>query len=252
MSVIVRILICLAILCVTPLFVRAEVSLNFNAGRQVATEAASAIASCRQTLLIVTPTLTARPLQEAVIEAIGRNVNVSIIFDKSAHPPDDYTTADLFSEWNAATYLLNHESLTDFSMVIDSITVLSAPAALINAREDSSRGHWVTIKDDPQAAGQLLNSFSTLLQRSQLLPAKRLRAFMVEAPKPAEDSTTVLPPVSSKPAEILTYVGNINTQVFHKSTCYSAKKLTHDNVEKSQTRDKFLKQGFTPCKRCNP
>lgn len=49
------------------------------------------------------------------------------------------------------------------------------------------------------------------------------------------------------------YVINENTKKFHKPNCKSAQKITSDNkLVLVENRNDLLKQGYSPCKSCNP
>ncbi len=53
----------------------------------------------------------------------------------------------------------------------------------------------------------------------------------------------------ANPTEI-TYIGNKNTQKFHRSDCSGLPK--RENAVSFSSRDEALSQGYTPCSRCNP
>ena len=48
------------------------------------------------------------------------------------------------------------------------------------------------------------------------------------------------------------YVGNLNTHIFHKSTCGSVGTMKDENKIIFEGRDAAINDGYTPCKRCNP
>lgn len=48
------------------------------------------------------------------------------------------------------------------------------------------------------------------------------------------------------------YCANINSKVFHKSDCSSAKKAKEENKLYSKNRTQLIEDGYTPCKQCNP
>ncbi|MGC8843490.1 MAG: thermonuclease family protein [bacterium] len=48
------------------------------------------------------------------------------------------------------------------------------------------------------------------------------------------------------------YVGNKSSMKFHKLNCPWAKRISEQNRVYFKTRDEAIKQGFTPCKVCNP
>lgn len=48
------------------------------------------------------------------------------------------------------------------------------------------------------------------------------------------------------------YCGNKNSKIFHTENCGSVKNMTESNKVYFSTRDEFVQNGYTPCKRCNP
>lgn len=48
------------------------------------------------------------------------------------------------------------------------------------------------------------------------------------------------------------YIGNLNTHIFHKSTCGSVGTMKEENKIIFEGRDAAINDGYTPCKRCNP
>ncbi len=49
-----------------------------------------------------------------------------------------------------------------------------------------------------------------------------------------------------------TYVASKKSQVFHKSTCSSAKRISPENLVHYKTRQDAINDGKRPCKSCNP
>ena len=60
----------------------------------------------------------------------------------------------------------------------------------------------------------------------------------------------VLPSVGREEAEEMTYIGNINSHVFHRETCGSLP--AEENRVYFDTREEAVAEGYTPCGRCNP
>lgn len=50
----------------------------------------------------------------------------------------------------------------------------------------------------------------------------------------------------------VSYIGNLNSHVFHYSDCSSVKKMSEKNKTVLSSKDDALNRSFTPCKRCNP
>lgn len=52
---------------------------------------------------------------------------------------------------------------------------------------------------------------------------------------------------------IVTYILNTNNKKFHKKTCSSVNEMKEENRETYEgTREDIVKQGYSPCGRCNP
>ena len=62
---------------------------------------------------------------------------------------------------------------------------------------------------------------------------------------------TARPPDTSAPTKD-TYVASKKSQVFHKSTCSSAKRILSENLVHYKTRQDAINDGKRPCKNCNP
>ena len=48
------------------------------------------------------------------------------------------------------------------------------------------------------------------------------------------------------------FVASKNSQVFHKASCQSAKRIAAGNLVSYATRDEAIAAGKKPCERCNP
>ena len=48
------------------------------------------------------------------------------------------------------------------------------------------------------------------------------------------------------------YVGSITTKKFHLKDCQWAQKMKEENKVYLSGYNEFIKQGYTPCKSCNP
>ena len=48
------------------------------------------------------------------------------------------------------------------------------------------------------------------------------------------------------------YISSKNSQIFHKATCSSAKRISSNNLVSYATRDEAIAAGKKPCERCNP
>lgn len=59
-------------------------------------------------------------------------------------------------------------------------------------------------------------------------------------------------PDRSEPNKAYKYMGNSNSMKFHLTTCTYAKKTSESNRVYFNSRDEAIKQGYVPCKVCNP
>ena len=58
---------------------------------------------------------------------------------------------------------------------------------------------------------------------------------------------------SAKEHASAVYILNTNTKKFHKPDCYSVKQMSSKNRKKYKgLRKKLIKDGYSPCKNCNP
>jgi len=73
-------------------------------------------------------------------------------------------------------------------------------------------------------------------------PKQQLRKTIIE--KDAK-------PVKKQDAEAK-FVASKSSQIFHKASCPSAKRISSNNLVSYATRDEAVAAGKTPCQRCNP
>lgn len=58
---------------------------------------------------------------------------------------------------------------------------------------------------------------------------------------------------SKKISKDTSYVINSNTKKFHLPSCYSVKKMSSKNTKTTKaSREELIKEGYSPCKNCNP
>jgi hypothetical protein len=76
----------------------------------------------------------------------------------------------------------------------------------------------------------------------------------VNQPRPQSRKASVdkdTKPVKQQAVEA-TFVASKNSQVFHKASCPSAKRISTGNLVSYATRDEAIAAGKRPCERCNP
>lgn len=58
--------------------------------------------------------------------------------------------------------------------------------------------------------------------------------------------------ISSSSDSSASYIGNLNSHKFHKSSCDEVKKMSSNNKVYFKTRSEATSQGYVGCKKCNP
>lgn len=75
----------------------------------------------------------------------------------------------------------------------------------------------------------------------------------VNEPEEATPANTVEEEPAEEEPEEITYILNTNTKKFHYPYCKSVKSMKDKNKrETTQSRDEIIRQGYDPCKNCNP
>lgn len=86
---------------------------------------------------------------------------------------------------------------------------------------------------------------------SQSMP-QTISADEVKPASPEQNSSVSNGQNSSVENTKTEYIGNLNTHIFHKSTCGSVGTMKEENKIIFEGRDDAINGGYTPCKRCNP
>lgn len=86
---------------------------------------------------------------------------------------------------------------------------------------------------------------------SQSMP-QIISADEVKPASPEQNSSVSKEQNSSAESTKVEYIGNLNTHIFHKSTCGSVSTMKEENKIIFEGRDDAINGGYTPCKRCNP
>ena len=80
-------------------------------------------------------------------------------------------------------------------------------------------------------------------------PADQPEESSESANQPTEQPAAQEP--EQKPVS-MTYIGNRNTNKFHKPSCSSVKEMNEEHKVSLDSRDSAISQGFVPCGRCKP
>ena len=67
-----------------------------------------------------------------------------------------------------------------------------------------------------------------------------------------EDNKATAKSQNSTSDKSIQYCANTSSKTFHKADCGSVKNLKEENKYLTSNRDELLKDGYTPCKKCNP
>lgn len=86
---------------------------------------------------------------------------------------------------------------------------------------------------------------------AQSMP-QTISADEVNPGSPEQNSSVSKEQNSSAGSTKVEYIGNLNTHIFHKSTCGSVSTMKEENKIIFEGRADAIKDGYTPCKRCNP
>lgn len=58
--------------------------------------------------------------------------------------------------------------------------------------------------------------------------------------------------ILNEATENYSYCGNKNSKKFHKANCSSLKNTKEENKVFYKTREEFINNSYSPCKKCNP
>jgi hypothetical protein len=84
-----------------------------------------------------------------------------------------------------------------------------------------------------------------------------IHSYIMSNPKLLSNADKGTPKQASRPASNVSdekpaFVASKNSQVFHKASCPSAKRIATGNLVSYATRDEAIAAGKRPCERCNP
>ena len=86
---------------------------------------------------------------------------------------------------------------------------------------------------------------------SQSMP-QTISADEVKPASPEQNSSVSKEQNSTAENTKVEYIGNLNTHIFHKSTCGSVCTMMEQNKIIFEGRNDAINNGYTPCKRCKP
>ncbi|MGA2070949.1 MAG: Ada metal-binding domain-containing protein [Sedimentisphaerales bacterium] len=172
-----------------------------------------------------------------------------------------HSSADA-SELNIKLTVLKIESIEQCAVLVR--TSLARSVTLVNGSERLSVAADVWKIDSGiriMAAEKIVDEVPAIVREQvQAFIAACLPMVSVEKhpdvnqPKPQLRKTTA--EKDTKPAKQETaeakFVSSKNSEVFHKASCPSAKRISPNNLVSYATRDEAIAAGKKPCQRCNP
>lgn len=169
----------------------------------------------------------------------GSRASSSITFLKAVTP-----TYGVISCAEGNSYGYPHaETLNNFREMGVQVFRTDEQGSII-AASDGTNITWNCSPSDTWKAGE-----ST--QKSENNSNNTSNTAPVSNTEPTEEST--VNDEASETQNTITYICNTNTKKFHYPSCSSVKQMSEKNKKTvTTTRDELIKQGYEPCKRCNP
>jgi hypothetical protein len=172
-----------------------------------------------------------------------------------------HSSADA-SELNIKLTVLKIESIEQY--VVSVRTSLARSVTLINGDERRSVAADVWKMDSGiriMAAGKIADEIPAIVREQvQIFIAACQPMVSVEKKPDVNQSRPQLRKTTdendTKPAKQQAveakFVASKNSQIFHKASCPSAKRISTGNLVSYATRDEAIAAGKKPCERCNP
>jgi hypothetical protein len=175
---------------------------------------------------------------------------------KVGHSSDDA------SELNIKLTVLKIESIEQYVVLVRTSLVRSV--TLVNGDEKLSVAADVWKMDSGiriVAAGKITDEIPAIIR-------EQVQTFIAACPptvsvekkpdvnQPRQQLRKITAEKDTKPvkqqAVEATFVASKNSQIFHKVSCSSAKRISTNNLVSYATRDEAIAAGKKPCERCNP
>ena len=92
------------------------------------------------------------------------------------------------------------------------------------------------------------NGFAEPLLKPEKTNTRQTRRY----PQPATRQERISPQPQNKQQITNIYVASKSSKIFHKDTCFHAKRISPENLVRFNTRQEALQNGRRPCKTCSP
>ena len=210
------------------------------------TEAAvKEINAARPTILVQAYSFTSAPIAKALVDANKRGVQIQVILDKSQRS-EKYSSADFVQHAGIpikidAKHAIAHNKI----MVIDKATVITGSFNFTKHAEENNAENLLVIRS-PELAAKYTANWQAHAEHSDVYEgkAKGYSETHRADPEPAKADSTV--PVAGG------FVASARSQVFHRSDCKSAGKISEKNLVHYGSREEAIQAGKKPCAECRP
>jgi phosphatidylserine/phosphatidylglycerophosphate/cardiolipin synthase-like enzyme len=198
------------------------------------------IDAAKTTILVQAYSFTGVPIAKALVDAHKRGVQIQVILDKSQRS-EKYSSADFVLHAGIPTYIdAKHAIAHNKIMVIDASTIITGSFNFTKAAESSNAENLLVIRS-PELAAKYTANWKLHLDHSEKYEEKEKGYSEIHSPK-----TTAAVPIAG------VFVASSRSQVFHKSDCKSAAKISEKNLVRYNTREEAIQAGKKPCGECNP
>lgn len=201
------------------------------------------IGAAQSMILVQAYSFTSAPIAKALVDAHKRGVKVEAILDKSQRT----------EKYSSATFLVNvgiptkidaqHAIAHNKIMVIDGATVITGSFNFTKAAEENNAENLLVIRDRAIAAKYIAN-WQAHAAHSEPYGGREGSVGWID-PAPATPAPRAVDTAGG-------YVASKNSQVFHRSDCKSAAKISEKNLMRFGTRDEAIQAGKKPCAECRP
>jgi phosphatidylserine/phosphatidylglycerophosphate/cardiolipin synthase-like enzyme len=193
--------------------------------------------AAKDSVLVQAYSFTSVPIAKALVDAHKRGVKIQVILDKSQRT-EKYSSADFVQHAGIPIKIdAQHAIAHNKVMVIDSSVVVTGSFNFTKAAEESNAENLLVIRDKA-IADKYTQNWKVHAEHSEIYEGKE------------KGYSETVQQTSLAVAD--GYVASKNSQVFHKSDCKSAAKISEKNVVKYATRDEAIQAGKKPCAECQP
>ena len=199
--------------------------------------------NAKATVLVQAYSFTSAPIAKALVDAHKRGVKVEVILDKS-QKGEKYSSADFVINAGIPTKIdTKHAIAHNKVMIIDSATVVTGSFNFTKNAEESNAENLLVIRS-PDLAAKYTANWNAHAAHSDSYEGKQ--QGYSETHHAVADPKTAAVPISGG------FVASSRSQVFHKSSCKSAAKISEKNLVHYNSREEAIQAGKKPCGECGP